>query len=178
MVEGPPIMLGVFIALSCIHAMLIKHSSSKPISLRYPKLMAKHCKKVGLKVWWMDYKCAGGLHCLVYTYIIPSSKLYSSMPISPRYNVLITLLYLHAANQFCWNSWHSHILQSIRWPNLPWSWLEIDIFPDFQHPPVQWCKSMTEGFTNMLWVLAKLRQPQVHVAAYQIKKMIQRERML
>ena len=42
MMEGPIIMLGVFITLLCIHTMPINHYCSKPTPLRC-HLMAKHC---------------------------------------------------------------------------------------------------------------------------------------
>ena len=48
MMEGPTIMLGVFITLLYMYTMPNKHYSSKPTSLRY-HLMAKHCLKVGRK---------------------------------------------------------------------------------------------------------------------------------
>ena len=48
MMEGPTIMLGVFITLLYMYTMPNKHYSSKPTSLRCP-LMAKHCLKVGRK---------------------------------------------------------------------------------------------------------------------------------
>jgi len=48
MMEGPTIMLGVFITLLYIYTMPNKHYSSKPTSLRY-HLMAKRCLKVGRK---------------------------------------------------------------------------------------------------------------------------------
>jgi len=48
MMEGPTIMLGVFITLLYMYTMPNKHYSSKPTSLRY-HLMAKRCLKVGRK---------------------------------------------------------------------------------------------------------------------------------
>ena len=48
MMEGPTIMLGVFIILLYMYTMPNKHYGSKPTSLRY-HLMAKHCLKVGRK---------------------------------------------------------------------------------------------------------------------------------
>jgi len=48
MMEGPTIMLGVFITLLYTHEMANKHYSSKPTPLRY-HLMAKRCLKVGRK---------------------------------------------------------------------------------------------------------------------------------
>ena len=48
MMEGPTIMLGVFIILLYMYTMPNKHYSSKPTSLRY-HLMAKRCLKVGRK---------------------------------------------------------------------------------------------------------------------------------
>ena len=46
MMDGPTIMLGVFITLLYMYTMPNKHYSSKPTSLRY-HLMANHCLKVG-----------------------------------------------------------------------------------------------------------------------------------
>jgi len=48
MMEGPTIMLRVFMTLLYIYTMPNKHYSSKPTSLRY-HLMAKRCLKVGRK---------------------------------------------------------------------------------------------------------------------------------
>jgi len=48
MMEGPKIMLGVFITLLYMYTMPNKHYSSKPTSLRY-HLMAKRCLKAGRK---------------------------------------------------------------------------------------------------------------------------------
>ena len=48
MMEGPTIMLGVFIILLYMYTMPNKHYSSKPTSPRY-HLMAKHCLTVGRK---------------------------------------------------------------------------------------------------------------------------------
>jgi len=48
MVEGPTIMLGVFITLLYIYTMPNKHYSSKPSSLGC-HLMAKHYLRVGKK---------------------------------------------------------------------------------------------------------------------------------
>ena len=48
MMEGPTIMLGVFVFLLYMYTMPNKHYSSKPTSLRY-HLMAKRCLKVGRK---------------------------------------------------------------------------------------------------------------------------------
>ena len=48
MMEGPTIMLGVFIIFLYMYTMPNKHYSSKPTSLRY-HLMAKHCLKVSRK---------------------------------------------------------------------------------------------------------------------------------
>ena len=41
------------------------------------------------------------------------------------------------------------------WPNLPWSWLEIEVFSwsEAWNPPTWGCKSMMEGLTIMLVVL-------------------------
>jgi len=84
--EGPTIMLGVFITLLYIYTMPNKHYSSKPTSLRY-HLMAKRCLEVcrkskflpnlrqetclhgAVKVWWRALQSCWESSSLCYTYI-------------------------------------------------------------------------------------------------------------
>jgi len=104
MMEGPTIMLGVFITLLYIYTMPNKHYGSKPTSLRY-RLMAKRCLKVGRKskfearnlpTWGCKSMMEGptimlGVSItLLYIYTMPN-KHYSSKPTSLRYNRITKL---------------------------------------------------------------------------------------
>ena len=82
MMEGPTIMLGVFITLLYTYTMPNNHYSSKPSSLRC-HLMAKHCLKVGrnqnlrqeicqhvaVKVWWRDLQSCWECSSTCYAHI-------------------------------------------------------------------------------------------------------------
>ena len=71
MMEGPTIMLGVFITLLYIYTMPNKHYSSKPTSLRY-RLMAKHCLKVGRKSKFLpNLRQETCLHVAVKVWLMP-----------------------------------------------------------------------------------------------------------
>jgi len=102
MVEGPTIMLGVFITtLIYTYTMLNKHYSSKPTSLRC-HLMAKRCLKVGKKSK-SEARNLSPCGCksmveglrnmlnvfitLIYTYTMPN-KQYSSKPTSLRCHLM------------------------------------------------------------------------------------------
>jgi len=101
MMEGPTIMLGVFITLLNTYTMLIKHCSSKPTSLGY-HLMAKRCQKVGRKLrsktWNLPTRgcksmregptiMLGVFITLLNTYTMPI-KHCSSKPSSLRYHLM------------------------------------------------------------------------------------------
>ena len=105
--EGPTIMLGVFITLLYMYTMPNKHYSSKPTSLRY-HLMAKRCLKVGRKAGNQNFDQSearnlpawgcksmmeghtimlGVFIILLYMYTMPN-KHYSSKPTSLRYHLM------------------------------------------------------------------------------------------
>ena len=112
MMEGPTIMLGVFIILLYMYTMPNKHYSSKPTSLRY-HLMAKRCLKVGRKSksearnlpTWGCKSMAEGLIImlgvfitLLYTYTMPNNH-YCGKPSSLRCH-LMAKCYLRVEQKF------------------------------------------------------------------------------
>ena len=102
MIEGPTIMLGVFITLLYMYTMPNKHYSSKPTSLRY-HLMAKRCLKVGRKSAQSEARNLPAWGCksmmdaptimlgvfiiLLYMYTMPN-KHYCSKPTSLRCHLM------------------------------------------------------------------------------------------
>ena len=143
MMGGLTIMLGVFINLLYTYTLPNNHYSTTYMLL-YPHLMAKHCLKVGrklrserhetcqqvaIKVWWMDLQSCW--EC--------SSTCY--VPIQCQTTTI-------QQPTCCYTpTW---------WPNLPWSWLEIEIFSwsEAWNPPTWGCKSgMMEGLTIIVRVL-------------------------
>ena len=117
--------------------------------MAYPHLMAKHCLTIGrkswffpdlrhetcqqvaVKVWWRDLQSCWWCYWPSYT----SNQCQTSTIQQP------TCCYTP--------TW---------WPNLPWSWLEIEIFSwsEAWNLPTWGCKSMVEGVTIMLGVFITL----------------------
>ena len=145
MVEGPTIMLGVFITLLYIHTMPNIYYCSTCMLL-YPHLMATLVWELAenrdifliwgdetrqhgaVKVWWRALQSCWECSSLCYT----SIQCQTSTIVAPACCYIPT--------------W---------WPNLFESWQKIEIFSwsEAWNPPTWGCKSMVEGLTIMLVVL-------------------------
>ena len=148
MVEGPTIMVGVFITLLYTHTMANNHYCSTYMLL-YPYLMAKHCLEVGrkliffsnlrhetrqhgaVKLCWRDLQSCWECSSLCYT------------PIQCQTSTIL-------APACCYTpTW---------WPNFAWELAENWDFSwsEAWNPPTWGCKSMVEGPTIMLGVFITL----------------------
>jgi len=141
MLEGPTIMLGVFINLLYMYTMPNKHYSSKPTSLRY-HLMAKCYLKVGRKTksearnlptWGCKSMMEG-----------PTMML----------GVFITLLYIYTMPNKHYSSKHT----SLRCHLMAKCCLKVGrkTKSEARNLPTWGCKSMMEGPTMMLGVFINL----------------------
>ena len=105
MMEGPTIMLGVFITLLYMQTMPNKHYSSKPTSLRY-HLMAKRCLKVGRKSksearnlpTWGCKSMMDGLTIMLEVFI---NLLYTYTMPNVHYSTTYMMLYPHLMAKHC-----------------------------------------------------------------------------
>ena len=138
MVEGPTIMLGVFI--TCYTPIQCQTSTIQAPTCCYTPTWWPNLPEVGrksrffpdlrhetrqhgaVKVWWRAYNHAGSVHHLLYTYTMPNIY----------YSSTYMLLYPHLMAK------------------LAWSWQEIEIFSwsEAWNPPTWGCKSMVEGLQS------------------------------
>ena len=150
MVEGPTIMLGVFITLLYTHTMPNNHYCSTCMLL-YPHLMAKHCLKVGRNrdFFHSDLRHETRQHGAVKVWM---------EGLTIMLGVFITLLYTHTMpnNHYC--STCMLCYTPTWWPNIAWKWQKSRFFPDLRHETRQHgaVKVWMEGLTIMLGVFITL----------------------